>query len=137
MTASNFFVLILGDGDFSFSLSMLKQLQITVQQPKFDLLGCETLLYELFTSSFDSEEEIRKKYPESNHILNELRKDKNATVNHDVDATKLEHCQVLQDRLVSRGEIKNCFTDIIFNFPHLGKEDCIAHSSLLAHVMHR
>ncbi len=120
----NFNILILGDGNFSFSLSLLNRLQTVSKQQ----------VYQITATSFDSQEEIRSKYPDSIRILSDFNKDQNVSVLHDVDATKIETYESLKRRCIETGD---SYSDIIFNFPHLGKEDCIAHSSLLAHIMHR
>lgn len=82
----------------------------------------------LLATSFDSKEQVLTKYPETLSSMRELLKDADVGIQHDVDATSLGK------------SINVCgqhYSDIIFNFPHLGREDCTAHSSMLAHIMHR
>ena len=80
-------------------------------------------------TSFDSREQLLKKYPETLGIINEMVKNERVSVYHDVDATSIAKSKV--------AELENKYTDVIFNFPHLGREDCNAHSSMLAHIMDR
>ena len=118
--------IVLGDGNFSFSLAFLRQI-VSISASHFENRY-------FFLTSFDSREEVLRKYPESLSILNEIKKFANAAVYHSIDATK-----DFREQLVQAGE--NIFENrhfietIIFNFPHLGQENARLHSSLLAHVM--
>jgi hypothetical protein len=77
-------------------------------------------------TSFDSEEGVVAKYPETVLILKKLGKLPNVEIQHTVDATKL------LDYFPS-----TLFDEVIFNFPHLGFEDLILHRSLIAHLIQR
>lgn len=112
---------MIGDGNFSFSLSILTRLAAAKLTENISLTA----------TSFDSRSELLSKYPESDHILNELKR-KHASVFHGIDATKV--LSTLQESRGDDGLIT--FDEIIFNFPHLGVEDMRKHQSLLAHVIH-
>jgi hypothetical protein len=106
----------LGDGNFSFSLSLLNNLQLfRIENTK------------VVATSFDSYDEVRSKYSNANCIINELQKFSNVSVMFDVDACNLQNVFISGEK----------FENIIFNFPHLGIEDCCKHSSFLAHIFHR
>lgn len=66
-------MLIVGDGNFTFSLSLAK------------LLGGSNLV----ATSYDTKEELFKKYAEAEHVTQELLR-LGARVLHGVDATNLE-----------------------------------------------
>lgn len=83
--------------------------------------------YKLIASSFDSLAEIAVKYPEAIPVINELHKLEVAEVLHSIDATNLNKC-------LSNISKFDC---IIFNFPHLGTENCFQHSAFLAHIFDR
>eukprot|EP01038_Epipyxis_sp_PR26KG_P011818 gene11818-15816_t len=110
-------VMILGDGNFSFSLCLVK----IIKQQQY-------MIKSLITSSFDSKDDILKKYPESIPILTSLAQNTEVEVVHDLDATRLHEHSRLMDQNTK-------FSDIIFNFPHLGVEDLHLHRSFLAHMM--
>ena len=83
---------------------------------------------ELVATTFDEYDQLVHKYPEVIHILSEISKYDKVKVIYGIDATKLDS----NIRLAN-----NKYDCIIFNFPHLGIEDCIRNSSLVAHTMHR
>ncbi len=111
-------VLILGDGNFSFSLALAELLNAAPELKYFDLP-----FRSLVTStSFDSHSHLVTKYPESVHILDHMRKYANFTIEHDVNA-----CQLAIHYPEARFDV------IIWNHPHLGTEDFKRHQFLLAH----
>jgi 25S rRNA (uracil2634-N3)-methyltransferase len=91
---SNDRVLTLGDGDFSFSLSVARGVEL------FDG-GC------LIATSHESKETILSTYPLSLEILNNLKKCGVKTM-HNVDATNLLLTEFLKDKI---------FDFIVWNFP--------------------
>ena len=126
-------ILVLGDGNLSFSLCFLKRL-IGVYSKKTPSLSS----IHLIITSYDSYEQLISKYPETIHIISELtriaalNKDFIAlTILHDIDAT-VNLNQQLKEK---NSSIDNSFNHVIFNFPHLGRENCVDHSSLIAHIM--
>uniref|UniRef100_A0AAV1UBT5 C2H2-type domain-containing protein n=1 Tax=Peronospora matthiolae TaxID=2874970 RepID=A0AAV1UBT5_9STRA len=111
-------ILVVGDGNFSYSLSLIKQhhSRVTDDQP-----------IHLTATSYDSYEELIAKYPESKRICAQLR-ELDVTVLHRVDATNL------RESLVAAGaKQKLRFHSVIFNHPHCGEENVRRHQSLLSH----
>lgn len=92
--------LVLGDGNFSFSLSLARRRQEEEGGGR------------LVATSFESRERVltRPGAEESMRALNHAR---GAEILHEVDATRLETCRELHKRGPS-------FDTIIFNFPHSG-----------------
>ena len=109
-------VLLLGEGNFSFGLSLSRSLRSS-RPARYPRLHC---------TSFDSATVLATKYPEARHCLNVLASFEDVLIEHGVDATALH-------RSYSLGPL---FDQVVFNFPHLGIEDCRLHASLLAHVFH-
>jgi hypothetical protein len=72
-------------------------------------------------TSYDSLPELLNKYPDAVSIMRKLSKLSAVTVVHGVDATKIAK------------HFAEKFDEIIFNFPHLGREDKHAHKALVAH----
>ncbi|RYH28357.1 DUF2431 domain-containing protein [archaeon] len=79
----------------------------------------------VFCTSFDSYDEVIDKYPESKTVLKKLAKDDRCLVAHSVNATT-----------ISRHFPEQRFSEIVFNFPHLGFEDLHSHRALVAHYFH-
>ena len=96
-------ILLVGEGDFSFSHSLLKT------------HDCNSL----FATSFDTRPVILAKYPQaaSNLQVLEGAQEGRSRVLYDVNATKIG-----TSRLGSGGKIikKGGFDRIVFNFPHVG-----------------
>jgi transposase-like protein len=106
------------------------------------------------STSFDSYEDVISKYPEFDSLkqntyrLLSLNKISEQEINiqfvHGVDSTKPISAQLIaascdpaslrQDEDEEKGQ--HFFDNIIFNFPHLGYESAVAHSSLVAHIFH-
>ena len=81
------------------------------------------------TTSYDSLEELYSKYPDSiRSILKKLSNHEQVHVMHGIDASVC-----LKDQLL---DVDSSFDHIIFNFPHLGTEDCVLHMSMIGHIMH-
>ena len=99
-------VLIVGDGNFSFSLAY-----------------CEKFKNEdVVATSFDSRHSLIEKYPEAHFIL--VRLERMATVRHEIDGCNLSCDERLENEK---------FDKIIFNHPHCGVEDIQRHQMLLSH----
>lgn len=100
-------ILILGDGNFSFSLAFY-------EKNKNDIIH-------LTASSFDSEDQVVQKYPESISILAKLRELPQVEIQHQINACDLSRLS------------RDSFDIIIFNHPHCGVEDVLRHRMLLSH----
>ncbi len=87
-------VLTVGDGNFSFSLSLLIKFPLRL----------------IIATAYESKEEALKCRQTTLNKEELLRR--GATVLHSVDGTKLEHCVCLQDN--------GRYDRVIFNFPHTG-----------------
>lgn len=85
--------LLLGEGDFSFALSLVKQ------------IGGQKVV----ATSYDSQEEVENKYNKASQNISELKK-QNATIEHRVDAKNLQ-----------QSEHRHC-QNIVFNFPFIPEE---------------
>ena len=123
-------ILILGDGDFSFTRAFLENLiSASVEFPSFELIA----------TSFDSEITLKSKYSGFAAIKTSIQKlaKQNAAsveIKHCIDATKPLNEQLYP--LSCADHATDYFDCIIFNFPHLGIESAVAHASLLAHIFH-
>ncbi|MFB2983622.1 Rossmann-like fold-containing protein [Microseira sp. BLCC-F43] len=83
-------ILLLGEGDFSFALSLAKQVQPAQRSG-------------IVATSYDSETQVKQLYKGAEQNISNL-KNSGVTVLHGVDATKIDSSQGL-------------FTGIVFNFP--------------------
>ncbi|KAF1326696.1 hypothetical protein FI667_g8262, partial [Globisporangium splendens] len=108
-------ILVVGDGDLSFSLSLAI------------FLGGRSLV----ATCYDSKREVKEKY--TNALLNaDALESAGAQVHFDVDGTALEN----ETWLRSAGDK---FHAIVFNFPHLGgatEEDVAKNQHLLCHFFY-
>ncbi|KAH3661572.1 hypothetical protein OGAPHI_006420 [Ogataea philodendri] len=121
-------VLLVGEGDFSFALSIINSNYVMPSH--------------LWATSLDSEDEIISKYPHAVQTLQQLR-GKGVKLVFEVDGTRL--CESLKlssnTKKYSRRNISILETDhidlIMFNFPHTGKgikdveRNIIVHQRLL------
>jgi hypothetical protein len=80
-------VLLLGDGNFSFTLALLKRLE-KKEAVAYDYLSLTGHINVLATS-FDSHETLLNKYPESKSILEFIQAFQNASVLHGINAWEL------------------------------------------------
>ncbi|KAI9919980.1 hypothetical protein PsorP6_015770 [Peronosclerospora sorghi] len=109
-------ILTLGDGNFSYSLALVKK----YQQDKNER-------FQLTATSYDSFDELIEKYPEAKRICFKL-KELGVHVLHRVDATNIRMS------LVAAGADASVNFDlIVFNHPHCGEENVRRHQSLLSH----
>lgn len=107
--------MVLGDGNLSFGLALARALPHVWPELR------------LVCSTFDGEDALLRKYPESAATLARLARLERVRVLHCVDATALH---------THRAALPPACRAVLFNFPHLGVEDCALHASLLAHSMH-
>jgi Domain of unknown function (DUF2431) len=113
-------ILLLGEGDFSFTLALLKLLRTSPQRRERSETDLELHRWKVYSTSYDSEGEVVSKYPGSKNTLTTISKDDFVKgVYHSVDATR-----PLLPSLRLSIEEANSIEHIIFNFPHLGIEDC-------------
>lgn len=105
------FYLVLGDGNFSFSLSLCKQLLLEQSVSGAATAGARSE-DKVIATSFESLERVLQR-PLAEEALRELSRRPGVRVLHSVDATRLEQCE----EIMSLGLI---FHVIIFNFPHTG-----------------
>ena len=112
-------ILILGDGNLSFASSLVHRLQVFPSK------------FEVVATCYDNENEVLRKYPESKSFMTNLRK----MYPHVKLFFAISATSDLKMQLEKQGSPFSAFRSIVFNFPHLGIEDCSAHSSLLAHFI--
>ncbi|PLW46969.1 hypothetical protein PCANC_06543 [Puccinia coronata f. sp. avenae] len=98
MVNKNDQVLLVGEGNFSFTVSLL----VEYSHPG-DLITASTI---------DTKETVLKKYPDSEAIL-EFLEEKKVRVLFELDGCKLN-----QDKRIKKLKIQ--FDKVIFNFPHVG-----------------
>lgn len=117
-------MLIVGDGNFSFSASVTKMVRRGEAGVFEQLTGLE-LPVDILCTSFDQEEELLEKYPECNVLLPSIRESRVARVQHGVNAWQL------REQFPERQ-----FDCVIWNHPHLGTEDFNLHRFLMCHFFH-
>ena len=95
-------ILLVGEGDFSFSRSLL------------ETHGCASLI----ATSFDKQSALQSKYPQATSNVRALEEEEGCQVLFGVDATKLGRPGASDGggKEVKRGN----FDRVIFNFPHVG-----------------
>ncbi|EJU02833.1 hypothetical protein DACRYDRAFT_78686 [Dacryopinax primogenitus] len=93
--------LLIGEGNFSFSLSLVQHHGIPG--------------YRITATSYDTEEQLTQKYPEAHENLRLLREN-GVTVFLHVDARTLHKCKTL----VNISKRSGGFSRVVWNFPHTG-----------------
>ncbi|KAJ9458242.1 hypothetical protein DIPPA_06764 [Diplonema papillatum] len=121
-------ILICGDGNFSFSLALGKLLSTDDPRSQIvaDLVAMEGP-YEVTCTSFDSREQLLRKYHECGRILPTLDSmaPHGVSVEHGINAWELdEHYPGAS------------FDAVIWNHPHLGTENFNLHRFLMCHFLH-
>jgi len=124
-------ILLLGEGDFSFTVALQHRLAALPPPP---LVALPPQPVTVVATSYDGAADVDAKYPFARSTLDALvkRHPGRLRVCHDVDATK-----PLLSQLAATLEALPPVRHVVFNFPHLGYEDCRSHASLAAHVFHR
>lgn len=97
-------ILLVGEGDFSFSSSLLKA------------HGCTNLV----ATSYDKISVLRSKYPQAASNIAALEAEDNCIVKYGVDATKLGKPGVAEGGGGGKEVKKGGFDKVVFNFPHVG-----------------
>eukprot|EP00944_MAST-04C_sp_MAST-4C-sp1_P004318 g4318.t1 len=119
-------ILTLGDGNLSFSFSLAHFLKTYLSEINFQLMA----------TTYDSYNDLIRKYPETKQIVAKLLK-LGCRVKHSVDATSLNNSVLLPafDRYgtPTPPSSLSSYSHIFFMHPHLGVEDCQLHGLFLAH----
>mgnify|MGYP003706027821 CR=1 FL=1 len=112
LTCNGLKILIVGDGNLSFSLSLAHFFNAFVPEANIVLVA----------TTFDERETLLQKYPETEKILAKLHKCSRIklSIKHRINAVELPTDM-------------GTFTHIYFQHPHLGIEDSIQHEILIAH----
>ena len=97
-------ILLVGEGDFSFSHSLLSA------------HGCTNLV----ATSYDKVSALRSKYPQAASNIAALEAEENCIVRYGVDATKLGKPGVADGGGGGKEVKKGGFDRVVFNFPHVG-----------------
>ncbi|TDH70977.1 uncharacterized protein CCR75_005100 [Bremia lactucae] len=108
-------VLVLGDGDFSFSRGLVKHRGT----------GRGVL-----ATSFDSESSVKRKYSNALECIAAVRSSHGLVI-HDVDATKLHDLPEQVKTGACIRAIPDYFQYIVFNFPHSGQQRVHINRALL------
>ena len=118
-------ILICGDGNFSFSLSIGRLIKNGDAQLLEELVGCPGP-FEITCTSFDTRAQLLGKYQECEQILPQLDRmgAEGITVEHGINAWELE---------THYPETR--FDVVLWNHPHLGTENFNLHRFLLTHFM--
>lgn len=97
-------ILLVGEGDFSFSSSLLSA------------HGCTHLV----ATSYDKISVLRNKYPQATSNIAALEAEEDCVVRYGVDATKLGKPGVAEGGGGGKEVKKGGFDKVVFNFPHVG-----------------
>lgn len=101
-------ILIVGDGNFSFSRAMCQNLESGSN---------------VYATCYDGEAALHKKYVDAKEIRSELETKFSATTLVGVDATRLHEVKAF----------RKAFRRIVFNFPHLGAGEANVEKSVADH----
>jgi hypothetical protein len=112
-------LLILGDGNFSFSLAFANQIA-SRDDNILKYLPSAATVEKVYATSFDSYKQLAK-YSDCYDILDKIKKHDFMTVLHEINAWELSL------------HFDEKFDLILWNHPHLGTEDFRLHSFLMAH----
>lgn len=107
-------ILVVGDGDLSFSLSLAKENEIH---------HCN-----ITATTFDSHKQLQKKYPNVQETIDKLNEHRNVEIFHEIDATNIQNT-LLDAGKKDINEFK--YDYIIWNFPHAGGKNFIGKNRIL------
>ena len=99
------FILILGEGNFSYTVSFLLLNKAEEFKPQ-----C------IFATSYDDFNSCVKKYGSDFETNIDWLNQKNVNILFGIDAKILSHCLLIKNGVVHK------FGKIIFNFPHIGRK---------------
>jgi hypothetical protein len=108
-------ILLVGEGNFSFALSMCRHFGEGPAGAPF----CQGV----YATAYDTDATLKQKYPDVDGHRQELEKKFGATTLVGVDATRLHKVK----------EFLGAFTTIVFNFPHLGAGEADVEKSVKDH----
>ena len=114
-------VLLVGEGDFSFSAAIAKLSPEETAQA-IGIPSVQLKDMDVTATSLDSFLEISSKYPEANSNI-KVAAERGFDIRHEFDA-------------LSSSVSSENWDAVIWNHPHLGYEDAVAHKSLLSHFIH-
>lgn len=139
--------LLLGDGDFTYSLDLCRYLS---RQAIPDTKDDDTVLYSITCTGVDSLDELRSKYKDAEFVLRNIRQCSNYTVEsscdispkimlqtrilHEINAVEARDTSVNSDD--GQQPSLQHFDRVLFHHPHLGREDAQMHSRFLHHLFH-
>jgi uncharacterized Zn-finger protein len=112
--------LTLGDGDFTWSLDLGRFLVVAS-------LNAAAKQHRLIATGIDTIDKLSHKYRNWSHIVRELKRLKGTSLSVEV-LHGINACSPKPD--LPRADV------VIFNHPHLGKEDAALHSKFLCHLFY-
>lgn len=136
---SSISVILLGEGDFTYSLDVCRFMAASLATSAFNLKsaldGLDSI--SITCTGIDTLHELSEKYKDIEFVLRNIRKCNNARIKtqilHGINAVEAE-CTVIDDR--NNNSVCQSFDHVIFNHPHLGTEDAHLHSRFLQHLFH-
>jgi hypothetical protein len=152
----NISYLLLGDGDFTYSLDLCRYIASLDQTA--NKIGA-TLLYSITCTGVDTLEELRTKYKDADFVLRNIRQCSNSNddsskcdafssneganvrvvtrILHGINAVQSQEStsEDEDDSPHLQSPLKH-FDHVMFHHPHLGKEDAQLHTRFLHHLFH-
>ena len=143
--------LLLGEGDFTYSLDMCRYIASCSRQKTVD--NRDAALYSITCTGVDTLEELRGKYKDADFVLRNIRScadydekcindDQSSskpwlatTILHGVNAVQTESTAINEENLQKQPLLQH-FDRVMFHHPHLGREDAQLHSRFLHHFFH-
>eukprot|EP00956_Cyclotella_meneghiniana_P010176 scaffold14046_cov76-Cyclotella_meneghiniana.AAC.5 len=128
--------LLLGDGDFTYSLDLCRYIASLSHQTSN--ATDETVVYSITCTGVDTLEELRCKYKDADFVLKNIRQ----CSNHDDASGEIQvqanDCKNNGDDAQQQQQSSPLrhFDHVMFHHPHLGKEDAQLHSRFLHHLFY-
>jgi len=143
--------LLLGDGDFTYSLDLCRYIASLSHQTSN--ATDETVVYSVTCTGVDTIEELRCKYKDADFVLKNIRQCSNhddvsgesenegsikltTRILHGINAVQAEDCKNNGDDTQQQSSPLRHFDHVMFHHPHLGKEDAQLHSRFLHHLFY-